>query len=181
MKTLILATAIVLSALNPLVYADEASQKLIAEDLLQTMKVDQMTKPLFDQMRSMMDQQFTQMGASEDMKPILKRYTDKLLDIMEQTLNWQNLKEDMISIYMHAFTEDELKGMLAFYKSPVGQSVIQKMPTAMQQSMVLMQKHMPELLEKLKKISEELAEEIKAEKEKQKRKQGEEPEKTTGT
>jgi len=127
-----------------------------------------MTKPLFNQMRSMMEQQFTRMGASEDMKPILKRYTDKLFNIMEQTLSWQTLKEDMISIYVNAFSEDELKGMLAFYKSPVGLSVIEKMPAAMQQSMITMQRRMPKLQEQLKQISEELAEEIKAEMEKKK-------------
>jgi hypothetical protein len=166
MKTLIMATAIVLAVLNPVVYADEAPQKVIAEDLLQTMKVDQMTKPLFDQTRSMMEQQFTQMGASEDMKPILKKYLDKLFNVMEQSLSWQNLKEDMISIYVNVFSEDELKGMLAFYKSPVGQSVIGKMPAAMQQSMLLMQKRMPKLEEQIKKVTEELVEEIKAEKKK---------------
>jgi uncharacterized protein len=139
---------------------------VIAEDLLQTMKVDQMTKPFIDSMRSMMEQQFTRMGASEDMKPILKRHTDKLFNLMEQTMSWQNLKEDMISIYVNTFSEEELKGMLAFYKSPIGQSVINKMPAAMQQSMVLMQKRMPKLQEQLKKLNEELAEEIKAEKKK---------------
>ena len=128
MKTLVVAAVIVLSVFVPVAHADETSQKVIVEDLLQTMKTDQMMKPLFEQMRSMMEQQFTQMGASEDMKPILKRYIDKLVNIMEQTLSWQTLKDDMISIYMQAFTEDELKGMLTFYKSPVGQSVISKMP-----------------------------------------------------
>ena len=163
MKTLIMASAIVLAVLNPVVYADEASQKVIVEDLLQTIKVDQMTKPLHDQMRAMMEQQFTQMGASEDMKPILKKYLDKLFNIMQQDLSWQNLKDDMIGIYVNVFSEDELKGMLAFYKSPVGQSVISKMPAAMQQSMMLMQKRMPKLEEQIKKIAEELARDIEAE------------------
>jgi uncharacterized protein len=163
MKILILATAFVLAVLNLVVYADEASQKVIAEDLLQTMKVDQMTKPLHDQMRAMMEHKFTQMGASEDMKPILKKYIDKLFNIMEQNLSWQNLKEDMISIYVNVFSEDELKGMLVFYKSPVGQSVISKMPAAIQQSMMLMHKRMPKLEEQIKKIAEELARDIEAE------------------
>jgi hypothetical protein len=69
----------------------------------------------------------------------------------------------MISIYVTVFSEDELKGMLAFYKSPVGQAVISKMPAVMQQSMALMQKRVPGLQEQIIKISEELDEEIKAE------------------
>jgi len=147
---------------------------VIVEDLLQTTKVDQMTKPLFVQMRSMMEQQFAQMGAPDDMRPILKKYTDKLFNIMEQTVSWQALKEDYISVYTHTFTEDELKGMLAFYKSPIGQSVVEKMPVAMQQAMTIVQKRLPELQEKLRKISEELAQEIKAEIEKRKSRQNHE-------
>jgi hypothetical protein len=169
MKTLLLVMAIVaLSVLSPAAYGDETSQKAIVEDLLKTMKVDQITKPVFDQVRSMMEQKFAQMGAPEDMRPILKKYTDKLVDTMEQSLSWQNIKEDMINVYVHLFTEDELKGMLAFYKSPVGQSVIDKMPATLQLSMAAMQKHMPEVQEKVKKLDDELAEEVKAEIQKKK-------------
>ncbi len=181
MKTLILSAVIVLSSLNAVAYADETSQKMIAEDLVRTMKVDQITKPLFVQMRSMMEQQFTQMGASDDLRPILIRYIDKLFSIMEQTLSWQALKEDYISIYMDTFTEDELKGMVTFYKSPIGQSVIEKMPMAMQQAMSIAQKHAPELQQKIKEISAELTQEIRTEMGKKKGKQNDGPEKTPGT
>ena len=181
MKTLMVGACIVLISLNAVAHADEASQKMIAEELLRTMKVDQMTKPLFVQMRSMLEQQFTQMGAPDDLRPILNRYTDKLFSVMEQTLSWQALKEDYVSIYMGTFTEDELKGMVTFYKSPLGQAVIDKMPVAMQQAMQLAQKRGPELQEKIKEISEQMAQEIKLEMEKKKEKQNDGPQKRSGT
>lgn len=59
MRTLIIAVVIALSLLNAIAYADETSKKAIAEDLLQAIKVGQMTKPLYAQMRTMMEQQFT--------------------------------------------------------------------------------------------------------------------------
>jgi uncharacterized protein len=178
MKIFITAVALILLVLVPVADADEASKKVIVEDILQILKVDQMRKPLFDQMRSMMEQQFTQMGASEDMKPILKRYNDNLLNIIEETLDWHTLKDDIINIYSKTFTEVELKGMLAFYKSPVGQSVISKMPVVLQQSMLTMQKRMPMVQQKVMKLVEQLAEEIKEEVEKKKRGKGED---TKGT
>jgi uncharacterized protein len=168
MRVLLAAVVIVLSISAPPVYADETSQRALVEDLLQTMRVDQMMKPLFGQMRSLMEQQFARMGAPEEMKPILNRYIGKLVNLMEQTMSWQTLKKDLIDIYMRVYSEDEMKGMLAFYKSPIGQSVLDKMPAVMQQSMVTTQKHMPEMQEKLKKIVEELQEEVKAEMEKKK-------------
>jgi uncharacterized protein len=157
-----------LSMLVSTAYGDNTSQRMTAEDLLQTMKIDQMMKPLFEQMRSMMEQQFMRLGASEDMKPILKKYNDKLFNTIEETVNWKTMKEDLIGIYVNTFNEDELKAMLAFYKSPVGQSVIQKMPAVMQESAAKMQKRLPELQEKVRKISEEMAAEIKTEMEKKK-------------
>jgi hypothetical protein len=85
------------------------------------------------------------MGAPQEMRPILKRYTDKLFGIMEEALNWQVLKGDITRIYAEAFSEEELKGMLEFHRSPVGQSVISKMPVVMQRSMLISQKRMPDL------------------------------------
>lgn len=178
MKTFIMAVAILLAVLNPTAYADEASKKVIAEELLQTMKVDQMTKPMFLQMRSIIEQQFSRMGAPEEMRPILKRYIDKLFNIVEQSLSWQVIKDDYVSIYMQTYTETELKGMLTFYKSPIGQSVIDKMPIAVQKSMAIVQKHMPDLNEKIEKISKEMAQEIKTEMEKNKKEKRDDERKT---
>ena len=178
MKTLTAIAIIVLSIISSIANADEISQRTTAEELLRLMKADQMTKPLLNQMRSVMEQQFARMGAPDDMKPILKRYTDRLFGVIDETLNWQTLKENTISIYTQTFTEDELKGMVAFYRSPIGQSVIDKMPMAMQRAMEIQQKSMPQFLEKVKQISEELAQEIKAEMEKRKSEQKHESGKT---
>ena len=178
MKTFIMAIAILLSILNPTAYADEASKKVITEELLQTMKVDQMTKTISDQMWSMMKQQFSRTGASDDMMPILKRYSNKISDILEKYLSWQVIKDDCVSIYMQTYTETELKGMLTFYKSPVGQSIIDKKPMLEQQSMSIIQKHTPEMREEIEKISEEMVQEIKTEMEKNKKEKQDDERKT---
>jgi len=172
MKKLMLAVAVVLSVSVPVVHADATSQKAIIEEILLVTKadanVDQTMKTVYTQMRAVIEKQFAEMGASEDMQPILKRYLDKAFGIMKQTLSWQVLKDDMIDLYMQTFTEDELKGMLAFYKSPVGRSVVDKMPKVMQESMVIAQKYMPEMQRKFITISKELDEEIRAAKAKNK-------------
>ena len=59
-----------------------------------------------------------------DMMPIFKKYSDKISDVLEKSLSWQVIKDDCVSIYMQTYTETELKGMLTFYKSPIGQSVM---------------------------------------------------------
>lgn len=45
------------------------------------------------------------------------------------------LLDQMAVVYEQTFTDAELDGMLAFYKSPVGQSMVAKLPQVMNQSL----------------------------------------------
>ncbi len=169
MKTLLVSIAIVVvCVVSPVSYADESSQKMIAEDLLRTMKIDETAKPVFNEIRLMMERQFVETGAPEEMRPVLNKYLNRLFSIIEQHLSWQNTKDDMISIYARSFTEDELKGMLEFYKSPAGQAVIDKTPAILQMTMAVTQKRMPEVRAQVNKIGNEMVEELKAEIDKKK-------------
>lgn len=44
--------------------------------------------------------------------------------------------EEVIPIYEQNLTEEEVDGMLAFYRTPVGQSVVKKLPKLTQESML---------------------------------------------
>jgi uncharacterized protein len=67
-------------------------------------------------------------------------------------------------VYADTFTQKEIDGMTAFYASPVGHAVIQKMPLVLTNSMAEMQKRMGTLFPKVQQIAKETAEEIKAQK-----------------
>ena len=43
-------------------------------------------------------------------------------------MNWESIKEDTITAYIHAFTEPELKKLTEFYKTPIGKKANEKMP-----------------------------------------------------
>jgi len=163
LKLATLSLLIVVSLLTSLASADEISRRAAAEELLSLTKVDQMIKPLFTQMQAMMEQQFAQMGVPEDLQSILKRHQERLFVVLEETLDLQTMKRDFVSIYVDTFTEDELKGVVAFYKTPVGQAFLDKMPLLMSRSMQASQKRMPEIFEKMKVITAKLVDEMKEE------------------
>lgn len=73
----------------------------------------------------------------------------KIARAMESEFNWQNLKPIYVTIYRESFTQEEVDGMVAFYKTPVGQSTIKKMPIVMQKSMLMTQARMQTLLPKM--------------------------------
>lgn len=86
----------------------------------------------------------------------------KMIVIFKEEMNWEMLEPLFTQIYRDSFTQQEVDGMLAFYKSPSGQSVIKKMPLVMQNTMTEMQKRMGSIYQKFSKMAEETITEMKA-------------------
>ena len=141
--------------------ADETTHKAAAEELLLLTNSDDMMKQVWAQVEGMMDQQFQQMGAPEDLKPIFKKYTDKMFKLMKEEYSFANIKDDLITIYVNTYTEDEIREISKFYKSLAGKKFLEKMPQLMQETMAITQKNMQGMIQKIQKISEEMAEAIK--------------------
>ena len=160
----------VLSLFGSLAMADEASHRAAAEELLLLTNVDKMMKPLFEQMEMMMGQQFRQLGAPEELRPIFKKYTSKMLKIWEEMFRWEKIKDGYIEIYVRTFTENEIKAVSEFYKTPAGQNFVDKMPKLMQESMAISRRQMPEFMQKMQQLSLEMDNEIKKLKKESKRK-----------
>ena len=76
--------------------------------------------------------------------------------IMRQEISWEKMREPMIDIYLKHYTEEELQQMLIFYQSEVGQSMLSKMPAVVQDSVILSQSMLENLMPKIQKLSDEL-------------------------
>jgi len=79
------------------------------------------------------------------------------MDMLAQEFSWDKLKEDYITLYAETFTEDEMKGAIAFYKSPAGQAFITKQPEVVRRSMELSQKMMMQIMPKIQAMTKELS------------------------
>ena len=53
--------------------------------------------------------------------------------------SWNNIRDVYVQVYLETFTQEEIDGMLAFYRSTAGRAVVEKQPKAMQRSLQLMQ------------------------------------------
>ena len=74
---------------------------------------------------------------------------NKMMDVMSQELSWTNLKDGYIAIYADVFTTVELKGLVAFYKSPAGQAYALKQPELTQRTAMLTQEIMIRIMPKI--------------------------------
>ncbi|NUQ27903.1 MAG: DUF2059 domain-containing protein [Acidobacteriaceae bacterium] len=164
-RILIVATAVLL-ALPLSARADEASKRAKIEQMLTVLKMEDN----FNLLMKQVEQQGRQMGMSmtnpsqltDADKKILDNFMTKLMAAMQDTMGWQKLKSEFIDLYAKAYTEEEVDGILTFYKSPVGQSMLAKTPQLVQQSMAISQTHMKEIQPKLEQLTEDLKKDLDA-------------------
>ncbi|PAW92821.1 hypothetical protein CKK33_04650 [Mucilaginibacter sp. MD40] len=82
---------------------------------------------------------------------------EKFMEVMNsffaKYISWDLLKDQLAAIYAAEFTEQELKQITAFYRTPLGKKLNAKQPVIMQRSMVLgqqmVQSHQVELQQML--------------------------------
>ena len=60
--------------------------------------------------------------------PKLEPIKGVMLDFMNKYMGFDNLKADLASIYVNAYTQTELEELTRFYQTPVGMKALKQMP-----------------------------------------------------
>jgi len=111
-------------------------------------------------LEQMMIQQMNAVDLAPEAKQEFSAIQQDLMEWVNSFFGWEVMKELFVDIYVEVFSENELKELIAFYQSPLGQKMIAKMPELMQKSMektqLILQAKMPEFQDKLNKRVEEL-------------------------
>ena len=158
-------TALLLFAVPAVARADDASKHAKVRELFQLTsmqnRVDQIRASALAQARSIAAQQFASIGVSEQDKGI-DTYYDKLDALVAARYNWTRLESEYEKIYASLYTEDELDGILTFYKSPVGQTFLAKTPEATRQVLQLSKEQFEALTPQIEALTEDFAVHLKA-------------------
>jgi hypothetical protein len=100
------------------------------------------------------------LGVMLDSNSQMEPYRDVMIKWAGNTLSWEKMGPRMTDLYMKAFTEAEIRELIAFYKTPTGQKTLQQMPMLMQEGAKigseLAQEHQGELEEAIKARAKEL-------------------------
>lgn len=126
--------------------ADAVSKKAKIEEIFQLAKLDQQIQQALENSANHIKSGFFQdlMGVQltpEEQRTMLTVQT-KLQDLLKEALSWETLKPDYVKLYAELFTEDEIDGMLAFYRSPAGKAMLEKTPQLMAQGNAVVQQRM---------------------------------------
>lgn len=157
MNNKILLAAFALTMTCP-AFAQSASESSILE-LLKVTKTSENVDFAYQQLEPMMNNIFQ--SASKQDKNLgnnmtqqkLENFSKKYTALVKQELSWKKLQPEFVKIYSSVYTQEEVDGLIKFYKSPVGQSTIDKMPLVSKKSMEIMQIHMTDLMPKLQKLA----------------------------
>jgi len=85
--------------------------------------------------------------------PMVAQMTALATEFYKEYLPWEKVRPEFVSIYQTTFTESEIRQLIAFYRTPIGQKLIEKEPEMMKATLAVTQKllmpHMMELQQRI--------------------------------
>lgn len=129
-------------------------------ELVKVMNMDSMVETMYVQMEAMMRNMSTQLGVQPSEQAMFDKYYKRMSEVMKEDMSWEKMKPGIVDIYTRNFSEEEIDDMLTFYKSETGKSLLQKMPSVMQESMQMSQSLMQTTVPKMQQIAQELRKEL---------------------
>lgn len=151
MKNLLLSILLLLSLPALISRAQEAAPtaRPDIDELLTVSRVQKMYDDMFGRMKTMMGASAKQFSPSAEASANIKAIQDKTFDLVESEMSWDKVKGEYTRIYAEVYTPEEVRGLIAFYKTPTGQAFLDKQPILMQKTMEMTQKMMADIGPKL--------------------------------
>ncbi len=156
-RTYLITIALGIFAFGPLLQAEEkqtSESAVLAEELLILLNGQKNVDAVFQQMGKIQDQSAISMGATPEAKERQQKMREAINAEVKTIINWDTIKPMFISIYSETFTPDELQGMIAFYKTTLGQKWLEKQPqvqlATMQRIQSIMAEAQPKMQEAIK-------------------------------
>jgi hypothetical protein len=148
-------------------YADEASKHAKAQQLFVLMRMEQTYSQLIAQVtaqsRQMVQGLFPEgTPMSDAQKKEAADFEAKANALILDEMSWSVLEPDYVKLYADTYTEEDLDGIIAFYRSPVGVKMLEKTPELLQASSAIAMNHMGVVEPKLRKLMDEFQQQIKS-------------------
>ncbi|WP_250622878.1 DUF2059 domain-containing protein [Pinirhizobacter soli] len=152
--------------ISPAWGADAPPSEASIHELMDVTHAQKLVDGIIDQTNGLMLKSVQQANGGAPLDPqekkIAARAVGKLTDVMRQQMSWEKMQPMMIDLYKKTFSQNEINDMLAFYRTPSGQAVIQKMPALMNQTMAISQAKIQAMLPQIRDISAEMGQELQA-------------------
>lgn len=161
MKRFFLASLLTLCAWSTHAAPPTPESIEILLSLVQADKVMDGIKPqVHVAMKTSMDQALKGRKPTAEEQKVLDAYLLTATQIVNETLTMERIKPLHLQLYGQHLTQEEVDGMITFYQSPVGRSMVTKMPQIMQGVMAALPSLMAPMQEKLRLAGEHMVREL---------------------
>jgi uncharacterized protein len=135
-------------------HADETTRRAKSKELLSLLHMDRLMAQMMDnalQQVAAMTQQMSGNNATPENKARFDDFQKKVFKLIGDRMGWSAMEPAYVDLYARNFTDEELDGIIAFYKSPAGVALVEKLPSLTSQGTQLAQERMatiqPQLLQ----------------------------------
>lgn len=98
-----------------------------------------------------------------EIRQIVEAGGAKIMTALNDGLKWEAFEPTFVELHQAVLTQDEVDGIVAFYKTPAGIAMVQKMPQLMQASSQRIQQQLAPLMQQLQQISQDTVLQLQAE------------------
>ena len=145
---------------------NEASIKELLELTQQSRKLTDAAMAQMDQFMTSAIQQVTKGEKLEpDAQKIVDQNKAEITKMMHDILDYDKVLPMNVQIYQKSFTQVEVDALIAFYKAPAGQALINKMPVVVENTLAEMRTMIAPITQRIQQMQQSLMAEMQKEKE----------------
>ena len=154
MKTYVVLGIAVASIHTMTALAGDDTRRALADELLNVMEMRVTVEKSLEAAKATLPMQVGKAVAmtEETNAPSCVAPLAQMMDVWSKEMSWEKVKADYIDLYAKTFTEEELKGIIDFCKTPAGQAFAKKQPELAKGTMELKQKRVASVMLKLQEL-----------------------------
>jgi uncharacterized protein len=140
----------------------EASVRRVLAAAHQDTILDSYSTQVEASLRSGMSHELAGQTLNSEQRTIMEQMQEKMVALMRAEMDWKRMEPEIIELYRNTFTQPEVDGMLKWYTSPTGRSVVAKQTLVTQQMSDYAQERVQEVVPKLMQLQKETIAQLKA-------------------
>ena len=144
--------------------ANQDDSNILAEKFLVVTKQKDQNRKLLDMLKTQISQQINKhskaKNLNENKRKLLEKYSHKMTNILVEELSWEKIKGNHVKIIKSIYSDEELRSLIQFFKSELGQLYINKQQIAMQKLGESSQIFMQNVMRRIQALEQEMKSEF---------------------
>lgn len=124
--------------------------------------VQQMSASINANLQQRLAQQTLSADQRKQTQKILSDFSQQLTALVAQEVTGPAYMQDVADVYRETFSQAEIDSLIAFYQTPTGRLVIEKMPVVAQKTTALTLQRLPQLQQKAQALAQQTAQKLQA-------------------